>query len=624
MKHFVRTAACVAAFLPALPVLSIAQDAGSTLPLASDAPAASRPAAAIEAGGASDCQPVIQALDAAIKTGQAELDRQDWIRATASLKLAETSATQAAGACSGPQADEAQARLVNLRGMIQLAEDKTRRIKECTSLTRQASSVDVKAAMAQAAKKESAELLRHYDEAVKLWTGAVDACDGPARERARRNLADTDKARAAIAELSDSGPECEAGHRGAASMQDLGKQAFQERRWADAALLFRKSASMYEMAGEKCHGRQADVAQTRFNQVMVDAHNAEYCAPVFDRAREKAQQLKAAGPGEPLATRQEMSRNTEIAWREAAVQCRGSAAELALNNAQRLSKERGTPLPDTVLAAIKATAVQAEPLVQLVPPAAPVTATKAVAVAGSAGALATATTSASVPPANPLAGITDTIGSVAKRVTSATTPAAPEPAPAQAAAKPAAPPQPAEFDVNGAKFAGVFQRDANGTTYSGNGSITWPNGDRYNGTLAMGKREGKGSFTWASGQSYAGDWKNDEPNGQGSMRFPNGDQYEGAVMRGMPNGSGSMRFARGDFYSGDFVNGVPHGKGSFLGKNGHQYAGQWAAGLKEGNGTYTWPNGDKWVGVFRKDAQTDDGDLVRADEQAKGKQASAS
>jgi hypothetical protein len=125
---------------------------------------------------------------------------------------------------------------------------------------------------------------------------------------------------------------------------------------------------------------------------------------------------------------------------------------------------------------------------------------------------------------------------------------------------------------------------------TGDGTIQWLNGDRYEGSMVAGKKQGKGVFSWRDGQRYDGEWANDMINGRGILHYTNGDRYEG-----------------------DFVNGEPHGTGTYTLKNGDVYTGAWAHGNKHGHGRLSWAGGDYWEGEFRDDRQTDNGRLVYGD-----------
>lgn len=519
----------------------------------------------------------------------------------------------------------------------------------CSAATDEAMAADLKAATAQSQRGEVSVLARLFDESIALWRRAVQWCGGRAKERAERNLADSRQERGAISELQGAGEKCGAGHKDAAALQDLALRATTERRWRDAAVLYRKAENMWDLAAERCSGAQQQTALQRREQAATDAHNAEFCAPGFDRAREHTQHLRQSGAALSPADRQTQLQIAETLWREAIPQCKGAALDLVRSNAQTLARERGTPWVAT----------------QPVPP--PV-----LAVHGAAAASAPAAAPGAAVPAEPARRAEAVVKSGSGPLDR--TPSAGAVAPVAAAPK--------TLDIvvgAGTRFIGQFVADPGGMTYTGSGRIVWPNGDKYDGALLHGQRHGHGEFIWVNGQRYSGDWVGDRPDGrgtlrfangnlfegnvvggvphgngkmiyasgdvytgaftrgepdgygvylwisgqryegpwlkgkavgQGTMRFANGNRYEGALVDGIPQGAGRMVYASGDTYSGDFVDGVPHGQGSYRWKNGDQYSGQWQAGTKEGRGTLVWSDGDRWVGLFHADAQTDDGELV--------------
>ncbi|SNT08879.1 Uncharacterized conserved protein [Noviherbaspirillum humi] len=160
-------------------------------------------------------------------------------------------------------------------------------------------------------------------------------------------------------------------------------------------------------------------------------------------------------------------------------------------------------------------------------------------------------------------------------------------------------------------YHGAFEHDVLTGKVSGNGKVSWANGDAYEGELVQGVRAGRGRMVWANGQSYDGLWQNDMPNGAGNLSFANGDAYEGEVAAGVPHGKGRMRFAGGNRYEGDFDAGLPHGTGQFTWANGDRYEGQWQRNLHHGDGRFFWSSGDVWEGVFAEGRQTEQGVLKR-------------
>ncbi|MFZ2990717.1 hypothetical protein, partial [Ideonella sp.] len=212
----------------------------------------------------------------------------------------------------------------------------------CVSLSDQASKLDMQAATAQSKRGPLDEIANLVDQAMALWQQAAERCEGRAQLRAQRNLADSQKLRQGIAEVQGSGEACDSTQKDAGALQDLARQASTERRWQEAAVLFRKAESLWDLASERCTGNQQQAALKRREQSEIDGHNAEHCGPVFDPAREFAQRFKTTAAGLSPTDRQQQSQVAETLWRDAVAQCKGSAQELARGHAQTLARERGT------------------------------------------------------------------------------------------------------------------------------------------------------------------------------------------------------------------------------------------------------------------------------------------
>lgn len=503
--------------------------------------------------------------------------------------------------------------------------------ESCRSVTDRAMAADLRAAHAQTQKPDAAHMSRLLDEAIGLWSQAAERCTDRAQDRARRNLADSQRAAQALSAELGTGAECASRQTDANRLQDLAQQAVKARRWLDAAVLYRKAENMWDVAAERCTGEPQKLALQRRDQTATDAHNAEFCAPSFERAREATQALSRQLDPAQKAARQTQSQVAETLWRDAMAQCKGQPLDLAHTNAQRLAKERGTPWVPTQTAVAAPT------------PTAPTAAAEG---------------KASMP--------------------TVPTRAAPLPAPAANPTVPSTGPQDTDIQSGDTRFQGRFVRQGNLLT--GSGRVTWANGDVYNGELQQGQRHGQGEFVWANGQRYRGDWVQDVPHGKGSMKFATGNQYEGDIAQGEPHGDGRMVFASGDSFQGRFVkgkpngtgtyrwtsgqtyegpwsqdqpngtgklvyangnryegalaqgtpeglgklayasgdeyrgqfsNGAPHGEGTYTWKSGDRYTGLWQVGRKHGQGRFEWPNGDRWDGLFDNDAQTDKGTLTR-------------
>ena len=122
---------------------------------------------------------------------------------------------------------------------------------------------------------------------------------------------------------------------------------------------------------------------------------------------------------------------------------------------------------------------------------------------------------------------------------------------------------------------------------SGKGVIEWQNGQRFEGQLENGVKQGYGVFIAPGSFRYEGNWEANKQNGKGKTIFDNGDVYEGEIL-----------------------NGEFHGQGSYTTKAGSRYEGSWKNGVKEGPGKITFPDGDSWEGIFSNNERTDQGKMT--------------
>ena len=481
----------------------------------------------------------------------------------------------------------------------------------CASVSDRAMASDLRTATAQAQKVEASQLARLVDESIALWTLAVQRCEGRGQERARRMLADSELSRQALSSQLGTSPACTAGQKDAGSLQDMAQQAVRERRWQDAALLYRKAENMWDVTAERCSGEAQQTALQRRDQTAVDAHNAEHCAPVFEKARNQSQALRRVAGDRSSPDKQTHSQAAETLWREALSQCRGAAQDVARSNAEQVARERGTPWVATAVpgapavlaqapAAASAAPTQATAAAVPAPLTTPPLASSLVASAGTAATVAAVDTSAAA--ASSSGGLFQSLGRVLSAPMAAMSTAAPPPA--------ASGPQDMDLQAGDTRFVGRFARE--GDTLTGNGQIRWANGDLYQGDIVRGQRHGQGSFAWASGQRYNGPWVNDQPQGRGQMRFANGDEYEGEVAQGLPQGQGRMRYASGDSFEGQFSHGKPDGQGLYRWASGQVYEGPWLNEMPHGLGKLKFANGNLWEGQVAQGRPEGNGKLTYA------------
>jgi hypothetical protein len=129
-------------------------------------------------------------------------------------------------------------------------------------------------------------------------------------------------------------------------------------------------------------------------------------------------------------------------------------------------------------------------------------------------------------------------------------------------------------------------------------TITYANGDKYEGQFVDGNITGQGIFTQANGDKYKGQFVDDKKHGQGIFTQANGAKYDGQFVDDNMNGQGILTQANGAKYEGQYVDGKKHGQGIYTQANGEKYEGQFVDGYITGQGIYTQSNGDKYVGQF--------------------------
>ncbi|CAF4567542.1 unnamed protein product, partial [Didymodactylos carnosus] len=71
------------------------------------------------------------------------------------------------------------------------------------------------------------------------------------------------------------------------------------------------------------------------------------------------------------------------------------------------------------------------------------------------------------------------------------------------------------------------------------GTMTWNNGDRYDGEWKDGKINGHGIKVWKNGAKYEGDFVDEERQGQGTMTWPDGKTFSGKWIKDKASGANS-------------------------------------------------------------------------------------
>jgi hypothetical protein len=99
----------------------------------------------------------------------------------------------------------------------------------------------------------------------------------------------------------------------------------------------------------------------------------------------------------------------------------------------------------------------------------------------------------------------------------------------------------------------------------------YEDGNRYEGELVSGLREGFGTYYFSSGSKYDGNWKYNLFEGEGAMIYFNENKYEG-----------------------NWAEGQKHGYGVMTSKNGNLYKGQWVFDHREGQGEEYFTEGTRY------------------------------
>ena len=136
-----------------------------------------------------------------------------------------------------------------------------------------------------------------------------------------------------------------------------------------------------------------------------------------------------------------------------------------------------------------------------------------------------------------------------------------------------------------------------------NKEIKYDNGDRYNGQVVNGLKEGRGILYYNNGDRYEGEWRNDKKDGKGTYFYSLGERYEGDFRNGKKEGKGIAYFNNGNRYDGNWRNNKFEGKGVYYFHSGNRYEGDWKNGKREGKGVYYFNNGDRKMGDFANDKE---------------------
>lgn len=81
------------------------------------------------------------------------------------------------------------------------------------------------------------------------------------------------------------------------------------------------------------------------------------------------------------------------------------------------------------------------------------------------------------------------------------------------------------------------------------------NGERYEGQMKKGVKNGQGIYYYLDGRVYKGSWADDQINGFGAEEGAH--FYEGEWLNGSWHGKGYLRMKDGSIFEGQFFQGRP-------------------------------------------------------------------
>jgi len=120
--------------------------------------------------------------------------------------------------------------------------------------------------------------------------------------------------------------------------------------------------------------------------------------------------------------------------------------------------------------------------------------------------------------------------------------------------------------------------------------LSYTNGDKYDGEVLNGVREGYGTYFYHNGDKYEGWWQNNKKHGMGTLYYRDGNLYIGQWKFSEKEGMGTLYFRNGEKYYGEFKNGKKNGKGLLLASDGNKFIGNFKDNKKNGLGVIYFNN----------------------------------
>ena len=165
---------------------------------------------------------------------------------------------------------------------------------------------------------------------------------------------------------------------------------------------------------------------------------------------------------------------------------------------------------------------------------------------------------------------------------------------------------------DGSKHSGEWK---NGNRH-GRGTLLLKDGTRFEGQWTNDIRNGKGVFYYPNGKIENVEYRdgieiNDTNNRKlqeiKTINYSNGDRYEGPIYEGRKNGKGVYYFKNGDKIFGNFIGDKLRGRVNYYYKNGDTREGEMINGKLNGGAFFVTKGKDQYKEVWK------DGDLILRD-----------
>jgi tRNA A-37 threonylcarbamoyl transferase component Bud32 len=128
--------------------------------------------------------------------------------------------------------------------------------------------------------------------------------------------------------------------------------------------------------------------------------------------------------------------------------------------------------------------------------------------------------------------------------------------------------------------------------------LNYTNGDKYEGEVLNGQRDGYGIYYYQNGDKYEGIWSKNKKHGMGSMCYKDGNMYIGQWQNSEKHGTGVFYYKTGEKYEGEFLTSKKNGKGKLISQDGSVFQGEFKDNRKHGEGIMTFSNKKQFKEVW--------------------------